>query len=188
MVKQHIPILVQEILEHIPEHARCIVDGTFGHGGHTKSFIQHVHSRSDPVFLYCFDRDYQVMERGKLLVKESFPSLPSNLQMHYINQSYATMAEELNDMRADFVLLDLGINWEHVTDNARGFSFQGDGPLDMRFDPTSGMSALELIQSSSLEDIAQRFVQYGDYHETRARQIAQVLVTHRGDPILSTTL
>lgn len=120
MVKQHISILVNEILEYIPSDAKSIVDGTFGHGGHTISFINHhLQSGDSPLLLQCYDRDHIIIEHGKARVQEQFPSLPEHINIEYITDSYASISKHSPHKQVDFILLDLGINREHVTDNAR---------------------------------------------------------------------
>lgn len=189
MVKQHIPILVKEIVSYIPTHAKVIVDGTFGHGGHTMSFIQHYidQSENNPLLLQCYDRDHLVMARGQATVQERFPILPENITLDYINHSYATIADHSPHGKVDFILLDLGINREHVTDNIRGFSFQGEGPLDMRFDTNTGVTAYELIQLSDISEMQRWFIEYGDFTEKRAMMFATMLQENKHNELLKTT-
>lgn len=187
MVKQHIPILVEEILASLPPHARRIADGTFGHGGHTLSFLHQFQSEKTPLSLQCYDRDHIVIENGKKRVSEQFPQLPEHMNVEYINESYASMIDHVPSEKFDFILLDLGINREHVTDNVRGFSFQWEGPLDMRFDTTSGKTAYEIIQESSLEEIKRWFIEYGDFREKRAQDIATLLSGNKKNTLLETT-
>ena len=97
MVKQHIPILVNEILSYIPEQARNIADGTFGHGGHTLAFINHHLQSENPLFIQCYDRDHIVIEHGKQRIQQEYPVLPDHITIQYINQSYATMQSHLCD-------------------------------------------------------------------------------------------
>ena len=187
MVKQHIPILVDEILSYIPDQARTLADGTFGHGGHTLSFIKHFFGSDITLFLQCYDRDHIVIEHGKQRVQDEYPQVPPHITVEYINDTYAQMFSHAPVEKFDFILLDLGINREHVTDNRRGFSFQGEGPLDMRFDTTSGKTAYEIIQESSLDELKRRFIEYGDFREKRADDIAHLIYTNKKNPLLMTT-
>lgn len=187
MVKQHVSILVNEILEYIPHDAKVIVDGTFGHGGHTLSFINSRLQSDHNLLIQCYDRDHLVMARGQARIQEQFPTLPPHITLEYITSSYATMAEHSPHDSVDFILLDLGINREHVTDNARGFSFQGEGPLDMRFDTTTGKTAYELIQESSIDEMKRWFVEYGDFTEKRATMFATLLQDNKNNELLKTT-
>ena len=113
--------------------------------------------------------------------------MPDHITIEYVNESYATMESHVSNQKLDFILLDLGINREHVTDNARGFSFQGEGPLDMRFDTTSGKTAYEIIQESSLDELKRRFIEYGDFREKRADDIATLMLKNKTNPLLKTT-
>ena len=175
MVKQHVSILVNEILEYIPHDAKVIVDGTFGHGGHTLSFINSRLQSDSNLLIQCYDRDHLVMARGQARIQEQFPILPSHITLDYLTSSYATISDHSPHHWVDFILLDLGINREHVTDNVRGFSFQWQGPLDMRFDTTTGKTAYEFIQESSIDDMKRWFIEYGDFTEKRATMFATLL-------------
>lgn len=74
--------------------------------------------------IQCYDRDHLVMARGQARIQEQFPNLPKHITLEYITDSYATISKHSSHHKVDFILLDLGINREHVTDNIRGFSFQ----------------------------------------------------------------
>lgn len=186
MIKQHISILVDEIISFLPDHAHYIIDGTFWHGGHTLSFWNHYIDKNQEIpFFQVYDRDHLVLARGK---KRLYDTLWHDSFFHkkieYINDSYINIPFHTKKS-VDFVLLDLGINWEHVTDMQRWFSFQGDWPLDMRFDTTQWKTALELIQESDLTVIKQRFIEYGDFSEKKAHTIASLLFTHKNNSQLT---
>lgn len=187
MFKQHIPILVNEILSFIPSDARYIADGTFGHGWHTLSFINHHLKSENPLVIQCYDRDHIVMGHGKIRINEQFPVLPHHITLQYINESYATMAKHSPQHGIDFILLDLWINREHVTDNKRGFSFQWEGPLDMRFDTNTGKTAYEIIQESSIDDMKRWFIEYGDFSEKRATAFATLIYHNKWNNLLTTS-
>lgn len=188
-MKQHIPILVQEILSFVPAGSKHIADGTFGHGWHSKAFIAHYleHGLAPHLLLTCCDRDSQVLDRGKDFLQQEFPQMDERITIDFIADSYANLNSHLPNP-IDFVLLDLGINREHVTDNSRWFSFQGDGPLDMRFDPRSGMNAYDYIQNSSEQTLSNHLQVYGDFSEKRAHHFAQHLTSNKTDPRLRSTL
>lgn len=126
------------------------------------------------------------MAHGKARIQTEIGVLPTGMTLETVRDSYATMTTNLSQ-KADFILLDLGINREHVTDNARGFSFQGEGPLDMRFDPSKGKTAYEVIKEANLAELQRRFMEYGDFSEKRASTIAILLSNNKTNPLLQTT-
>jgi len=126
------------------------------------------------------------MEHGKQYVAEQIWT-NSNIWLQYINDTYANIPKYMSRHSIDFILLDLGINWEHVTDPDRGFSFQSEWPLDMRFDTRTGKTAYEVIKQSSLEKMAYWFINYSDFTEKRATTIATLISNNKSNPLLTTT-
>lgn len=188
MVKRHIPILVDEIVSYIPWHTRHIVDGTCGHGGHTIHFLQWLSDNGWGIMTAC-DRDDDVLTYAKHIIwSESQALAHAGLSINYIHDTYANLHHHLSPWTVDYLLLDLGINRHHVTDDTRWFSFQGDGPLDMRFDPSRWYTAYEVITSSSIDEMKEWFMIYGDIHEKRAMSIATLISNHKNDIRLTTTL
>ncbi len=186
MYKRHTSILVKEIVDMIPSHTQCIVDGTFWHGGHTLAFIEHYSRKQQEIDIRWFDRDFLVLEHGKQYVSDYIWEGVS-VWMHYINDTYAHVTQYIPKNTVDFMLLDLGINWEHVTDPDRWFSFQSQWPLDMRFDTHTGKTAYEIIKQSSLEQMTARFIQYSDFTEKRANTIATLISNNKSNPNIKTT-
>lgn len=185
-MKQHIPILVPEIISYIPHSARTIVDGTFWHAWHATTFVQRLKDTHHDWerYFYGFDKDSQVLEYGTKQLSSSHQS-QSNISL--INQSYADIHQHLASKSVDFILLDLWINWAHVTDDERWFSFQASWPLDMRFDQRSWFTAYQLIKSHTLQDISSWMKEYGDFSDKRSHHIAQAINAHKADKRLSTT-
>lgn len=193
-MKRHIPIMVQEILNFIPDDVQIIVDGTFGHGGHSIEIVKNEEwkMKKEKCKIIGMERDPRVLEHGKAYVAEALKvwkieELEQLLTL--INDSYANIAQCLPaGQKVGFVLLDLGINREHVTDNERWFSIQGEWPLDMRFTPKAGKTAYELIKWSSVDDMAKRFMNYADFKEKRAVAIATTISNNKSNPQLNSTL
>ncbi len=180
-MKRHIPILAKEINEQIPDHAQIIVDGTLGHGGHTDYFITHATQKNRTYI--GVDVDPQILEQAKNYLSE-------HQNIHFINNSYAQLSEELAKRAipsVDYILLDLGINREHVLNADRGFSIRKDGPLDMRFAPDK-QTAYELIQTCTEQDLTDRLIRYGDFKPHVAKGYAQYIKKNKADPRVRTTL
>ncbi len=187
-MKQHIPILVDEILSFVPVHTRILIDGTFWHAGHTLAFVKHHPTlSSETLSLYAYDTDKETMNYGQQRINQEFPTLNSSIHITYVHDSYAHITHYISSATVDFVLLDLGINWAHVTSDHRWFSFQGDGPFDMRFDQSKWSTAYELIKDSNFDTIKSRFLLYGDFSEKKATAIATLISDQRNEKSLQTT-
>lgn len=155
------------------------VDGTFGRGGHSAAIVSRLGSAGR---LLAIDRDPEAIAHGASwrderfeLVHARFSELPGLLQARGRD-------------RIDGLLLDLGVSSPQIDDAARGFSFRGEGPLDMRMDPTRGPSARQWLLAASEHDIAHALRTYGE--ERFAGRIAKAIVAGRaraGDDAFRTT-
>jgi 16S rRNA (cytosine1402-N4)-methyltransferase len=176
----HLPVMPQEVLEGLalrPGHA--IVDGTFGGGGHARLILERIMPGGT---LIAIDRDAEALERFDALLQDH----PSG--GHFYHGSYAQMREAAGSVgisHVNGVLLDLGLSSLQLSDPERGFSFQHDGPLDMRFDRDRGQPASTLVNTLSPEDLAAIFYEYGE--ERESRRIARAIIRARENgPIDST--
>jgi 16S rRNA (cytosine1402-N4)-methyltransferase len=176
----HQPVLLAEVLAGlsiIPDGV--YVDGTFGRGGHAGAILAVLGPRGR---LVAMDRDPEAVQSAE----QQFGADPR----FEIEQGAFTM---LSDMvarrqlqgRVNGLLLDLGVSSPQLDDASRGFSFSADGPLDMRMDPSSGMSAAEWLETASESDISRVLKTYGE--ERFARRIARAIVAVRHTDPLQTT-
>ena len=181
MTFTHRPVLLAEAVTSVlgettssEQQAITIIDGTFGRGGHSREILRHLNSQSK---LIAFDKDLQAIAEAKTIQDPRF---------QIIHESFASMAEEVPMESIDGVLLDLGISSPQIDDPSRGFSFRGDGPLDMRMDTTRGQSAAEWLAVAEQKDIARVIKEYGE--ERFALQIAKAIVARReqGDSLTRT--
>jgi len=92
-----------------------------------------------------------------------------------------------NNKGSDYILLDIGVNMEHYKDTSRGFSIKGEAPLDMRFDINKGITAKEWIARAKPEDIVRCFVEYADFTEPKAQELANAILRARNKSPLTTT-
>ncbi len=172
---QHVPVLAQEVVEWLrPAPGRTIVDGTLGGGGHARLLAEAVNPGGVVVAL---DRDPQAVERATTVL--------AGLPVRVLQANYSDLPELLeqqNVARVDGILLDLGLSSDQLADAERGFSFQSEGPLDLRFDPTRGEPAWRLVERLSAEHLADLIFQYGEERYSRriGRRIAE---TRRAAPI-----
>lgn len=174
----HIPVLYHEVLEHLqPRPGGRYLDGTVGAGGHTIGLLQA--SAPDGTVL-ALDRDPEAILFAQRRLGE-YGERVILVQASYVDMAAVAEAQGLTDF--DGVLLDLGLSSRQLADGQRGFSFLQEGPLDMRFDPTQGETAADLINNLSETELADMFWRYGE--ERRSRQWAKVIVAER--PITTTT-
>ncbi len=171
---QHVPVMLEEVLKFLqPEPKGHYVDGTLGGGGHTEAILE----RSAPDGrVLGIDADAQTLER----VKQRLSNLVSNGRLVLVHGNFAELARIVNEagfVSIQGVLLDLGFSSLQMDDPERGFSFSADGPLDMRLDASQGMSAAELVNSASEQELADIFWRYGE--ERRSRSIARRIVHER---------
>ncbi len=174
-VTRHVPVLVDEVLHWLdPRPGQIVVDGTLGSGGHSRLLAQRVGQQGRVIAL---DRDPAVIERGRA----SLQGLPIELvQANFCN--LPEVLTELDVSAVDGVLLDLGLSSDQLADPDRGFSFDSEGPLDMRFDPAQGEPAWRLVNKLSERRLADLIYQYGE--ERHSRRIARRIVeARRSEPI-----
>lgn len=150
------------------------IDGTLGGGGHTKALLE----RSYPDGrVLGIDSDAQALER----VKESFAEEVQNGRLVLVHGNFAELARIVDEAgfvsSIDGVLLDLGFSSYQMDDPERGLSFSADGPLDMRLDQSQELTAADLVNNASEQELADIFWRYGE--ETRSRQVAWRIVRER---------
>ena len=158
--------------------AGIYIDCTFGRGGHSRLIL----SRLGPEGrLLAFDKDPQAIVAGQqLTLKDS--------RFMLIHRSFAALDEELNRRdisKVSGILMDLGISSPQIDDGQRGFSFRYDAPLDMRMDPTQGITAAQWLASASELEIREVIKTYGE--ERYANKIAAAIVAQRCINSLTTT-
>ncbi|MCS7222510.1 MAG: 16S rRNA (cytosine(1402)-N(4))-methyltransferase RsmH [Anaerolineae bacterium] len=176
---EHQPVLLAEVIQGLAlRPGDDVIDGTLGGGGHAAAMLQAIapHGRllgldADPAAVaWCRQRfGREVAEGRAVLVHANFARLRE-------------IAEAAGFVRVAGILLDLGVSSFQLAQAERGFSFQIAAPLDMRFDPSQGVPASELINRLSEEELANLLYRYGE--EPHSRKIARAIVEAR--PILDT--
>lgn len=173
---EHIPVLYQEVLEGLRLRANGrYLDGTVGAGGHTAGILQ-----TSGTTVLAFDKD------PAAIAFASQQLAPFGNRVQFINASYADMgqlAPQHGFDEVDGILLDLGLSSRQLANRERGFSFMQEGPLDMRFNPTTGPTAADLINNLAPAELADIFWRYGE--EQHSRKLAQVITSQR--PFTTTT-
>lgn len=169
---KHITVLLDEAVEALAVRADgCYLDGTFGRGGHSRLILQHLGPQGR---LLGFDKDPQAIATGQALAAEDG-------RFVIVQRSFAELGAEVAERglsgKVSGILLDLGVSSPQLDDPERGFSFMNDGPLDMRMDPSRGISAAEFIATAPAEEIARVFKEYGE--ERFAKRMANAVVARR---------
>lgn len=176
---QHITVLLNEAVDALAVREDGIyVDGTFGRGGHSRLILSRLGSQGR---LIVFDKDPQAIEAAQKLAEQD----GRVTVVHDGFSSFQTTLDKLGIEEIDGALFDLGISSPQIDDGARGFSFRFDAPLDMRMDPTRGMSAAEWIATASEQDLHEVIKNYGE--ERFSRQIARAIVAQRAENPIDTT-
>ncbi|MCF7533169.1 16S rRNA (cytosine(1402)-N(4))-methyltransferase RsmH [Pseudomonas petrae] len=168
----HITVLLEEAVEALAVRADgCYLDGTFGRGGHSRLILQNLGPEGR---LLGFDKDPQAIATGQTLAAEDG-------RFVIVQRSFAELGAEAQERglagKVSGILLDLGVSSPQLDDPERGFSFMNDGPLDMRMDPSRGVSAAEFVNTAPAEEIARVFKEYGE--ERFSRRMAGAVVARR---------
>jgi len=180
MTIPHVPVLAGEAIELLdPRPGQTVVDCTFGAGGHARLLAERIGSRGT---LIAIDRDPVAAER--------FAELARELQCttRFIRVSFVDGLAQLHEegVRADLVLMDLGMSSMQIDTWERGFSYSYDAPLDMRMDPSLETSAHQLVNEAEPRRLEAIFRDLGE--ERYARQIARAIVRARGRGEISSTI
>ena len=177
----HRPVLLEQVLEALNiDPLGIYVDGTFGRGGHAEFILQQLSPQGR---LLAIDKDPEAVAEARRRFGQD--------QRFAIEKGAFAMLERLIDSRGwtgkvNGILLDLGVSSPQLDDAKRGFSFRLDGPLDMRMDPDTGMSAAEWLAGASEKEIASVLKEFGE--ERFSKRIARAIVRQREQaPIMTTS-
>ena len=174
----HEPVLLEEALLALqPAAGRLYVDGTVGGGGHAEAILE---ASGPGGRLVGFDRDDWALAAAARRLKR----FGDRLELH--REPFAGLAKCLAKASCDGVLLDLGVSSPQLDEAERGFSFQVEGPLDMRMDRRQPVSAAQLVNELEAAQLATIFWELGG--ERRSRRIARAIVEQRDMQRIETTL
>jgi 16S rRNA (cytosine1402-N4)-methyltransferase len=166
----HVPVLLNEVLQYLDlKPGLVVVDGTVGAGGHAREILQRIQPGGR---LIGVDRDPMMLAHGR----QTLPAEDTDL----LHASYAELSDVLSERgitTVDRVLVDLGLSSDQLADTARGFSFDSDTGLDMRFDTSRGTSAADLVNEAPAAELSRIFYEYGE--ERHSRRIARRIVDRR---------
>ena len=178
---RHVPVLFQEALDFLRVRpGATIVDCTLGLAGHAEGMARQLGSAGH---LIGFDRDPEALELARARLARVCDELGSQApKVTLIGEAFSRIAEHVAPVSANGLLADFGVSSLQFDEARRGFSFQADGPLDMRMDTRSGPTAEQVVNETSERELANLIYEYGE--ERRSRTVARAIV--RGRPITTT--
>ena len=172
----HVPVLLKEAIDFLAvKRGGTYLDATVGLGGHSCEIAKRLGA---PGHLIGFDKDPGALERAR----EKLTALDESPEITLIHGSFAEVAERIAPASLDGLMADLGVSSLQLGDAARGFSFQAEGPLDMRMNPMSGDTAEQVVNHLDERELADVIYEFGE--ERRSRRIARAIVRSR--PIRTT--
>jgi len=177
----HVPVLADEVRERLAVRpGETVVDATFGAGGHASLLAQDLRGHGR---LIAIDRDPTARDYF-----ERFTRRHPSIQSRFLRGDFGLVLRQLadNDVRADAIVLDLGVSSMQIDRPERGFSYAADAPLDMRMDPTAERTAADVVNETDERALADVFRRYGE--ERYARQIARAIVRRRRERPYERTL
>ena len=176
----HVPVLLGPVLEGLEVLEDGIyVDATFGRGGHSRAILERLGTAGR---LIAFDRDPQAIALAA-------PELTDDPRFELVGSDFGQLAKRMEERglegRANGLLFDLGVSSPQLDEASRGFSFTHDGPLDMRMDPHSGVSAADWLQSVEEIELKRVLKDFGE--ERDAARIARAIIERRRTERMATT-
>ncbi len=177
---RHIPVLLSECIQYLNlEPGMAIADGTFGGGGHSAEILKRILPDGT---LIGIDKDPEAILRGEKI----FSLYSKNVRLvHDDYMNIERILSNLNIKEIDGALLDLGVSSFQLDDQARGFSYKADVMLDMRMDNTKGITARDVVNGYSANQLADIFFRYGE--EKWSKRIAEFIVLRRKTKEISTS-
>ena len=166
----HTPVLAAEVIDWLDlQPGQVVLDGTLGGGGHTRLLAERVGEQGRVIAL---DRDAAALTRAET----SLAGLPVMIAQSNFCEA-AEVLEEIGISQVDGILLDLGLSSDQLADDDRGFGFESDGPLDLRFDADRGQPAWELLARLREKELADVIYEFGE--ERCSRRIAKAIIARR---------
>ena len=179
-MEKHISVLLEESISSLNlDESSIIVDATLGYGGHSSNILERIKKGH----LFAFDQDSEAIRHSTDRLKK----IGTNFTI--VKSNFVHLQEELNRLgvyKIDGALFDLGVSSPQLDDEERGFSFHSDAKLDMRMDRDQKLSAYEVVNNYSKEELSKIFYKYGE--DKFANNIAKKIVEYRETKPIETTL
>jgi 16S rRNA (cytosine1402-N4)-methyltransferase len=179
--ERHVPVLLNQAIDLLRVRAGgTYADCTLGLAGHSEAIARLL---GPDGHLVGFDRDHEALELARARLDKVCIELGSQApQVTLIGEAFSTIAEHVEPASLDGLLADFGVSSLQFDEAHRGFSFQADGPLDMRMDTRRGPTAAQVVNEEAERELADLIYEYGE--ERRSRRIARAIV--RGRPVTTT--
>ena len=180
-IDRHVPVLLNEALEYLRVRAGgTYVDCTLGLAGHAEAVLRQLGPQGH---LIGFDRDPEAMELARQRLERVGSELGAEApQVTLVGEPFSSIAGHIKPASVDGLLADFGVSSLQLDQAQRGFSFQADGPLEMRMDRRTGVTAEQVVNEANERELADLIYEYGE--ERRSRRIARAIV--RGRPVTTT--
>jgi 16S rRNA (cytosine1402-N4)-methyltransferase len=179
--ERHVPVLFQETIDFLRVRpGGTYVDCTLGMAGHSSGVARLLGPKGH---LIAFDRDPEALELAKAELDRVCEELGAEApQITLVGEAFSSIAEHVKPASLDGLMADFGVSSLQFDEAQRGFSFQADGPLDMRMDTRTGPTAAQVVNEISERELANLIYEYGE--ERRSRTVARAIV--RGRPVTTT--
>ncbi len=177
----HIPVMLNKVIEYMnPKNKGIYLDSTVGEGGHARAILE---ASAPEGYVICSDEDDNMLNKAK----DNLKAFRTRIKLLHANyRDIENIAKETGIEKFDGIIVDLGFNTAQINDATRGFSFSSDGPLDMRYDTSTGITAYEVVNKFTQERLAKIIKEYGE--ERQYRRIANTIIAaRRKSHIQSTT-
>lgn len=176
----HRPVMADRVVEYMnPQTGRVYLDATVGEGGHTRAILL---ASAPDGRVVGVDRD----ERSLAAAQENLKDFGNRVRLQHANyRDIGRIAAESELGKFDGIVVDLGFSSAHIDDPRRGFSFRNEGPLDMRYDTSSGMTAYDVVNTFPADKLARILREYGE--EKRAGRIVRAIVRARSKSGITST-
>ncbi len=180
-IERHAPVLFQEVIDLLRVRpGAAVVDCTLGLAGHAAGIAKLLGARGH---LIGFDRDPEALALAKEKLDGVCEELGSQApRVTLIGEAFSSISRHLQPASVDGLLADFGVSSLQLDEAGRGFSFMADGPLDMRMDTRSNLTAAQVVNEANERELADLIYEYGE--ERRSRRIARAIV--RGRPVTTT--
>ena len=180
-IDRHVPVLLNEALEFLRVRAGgTYVDCTLGLAGHAEAVVRQLGPKGH---LIGFDRDPEALGLARQRLERVGSELGAEApQVTFVGEPFSSIAGHVKPASVDGLLADFGVSSLQLDQAQRGFSFQADGPLEMRMDRRTGVTAEQVVNEANERELADLIYEYGE--ERRSRRIARAIV--RGRPVTTT--
>ena len=170
----HSPVLLEESVKFLIQNINgTYIDCTFGRGGHSNLILDKISNKAS---LYSYDRDPEAVHYASSIKNNNFK---------IFHDSFSNISSYHKEQSVDGIIYDLGTCSTHLDNAERGFSFNKDGPLDMRFDNSKGLTVSDWINKAGKKEIMDVLYTFGD--EKHSKLISEAIISHREKYLIDTT-